>query len=197
MTKLPQHNVMIDIETLAMPTAERPPLITSIGACYFDTHFGKVLDTGHWRVDLERFDTSPFRIDATTVKWWLSQPAEAQAEVRCSSGQGDRCYTLEEALDALNRFCKRSKKLTVWANPPSFDLVAIRQCMTHYYMKPVWHYRDEACSRTALRLAPLRSMKAVPQGIEHNAKDDAIRQALTLMTSYGVVAFYEGSENGG
>lgn len=72
------NNIMLDLEFLGKPPCAR---ITNIGACFFNPLTGEIGEHFYMCVDWaeERDQDLPF--EASTVKWWLEQSADATKEL--------------------------------------------------------------------------------------------------------------------
>jgi len=172
----PKH-IMVDLETLG---TDDNSAILQIGAVRFDPNTGAISTAEGWfrqKVQL----TCPFigKIDADTVRWWMTQDKEAQRRVFTETPHD---LPLPEALDAFAQWVQDQGGVdTVWANSPSFDLKLLQQawhrCPTKEdYPFPFWKEMD---FRTVKKIG---QTLGVPQpiftGVKHDALDDAYRQAI-------------------
>ena len=164
---------MIDIESFDTgPNAH----VASVGVCVFDHE--RVVDSRYWAMNREDQGGT---FNADTVMWWMSQGNEARAAI-----VDFQKTPFKEALTQLNDFFTYKYLVsTVWAKPPTFDLVILGNLYRRNKMTPKWHYRDERCLRTLMKVAEANGIPPFIQedvhGTAHNALDDAISQANSLL----------------
>lgn len=180
------RNIMVDIETYS--TKPNAALI-QIGACTFDEK-----DTFLVSIDPDyygpyTYDSDPdFHIDPKTVAWWGTQSQEAQDSLSLHLVD-----TPKEALALFTAWIRStgfrpnySGRPTIWANPPQFDLVILRNAMDHCSMDYPWHYRQERCARTIGREFNTFAVGDESRDglIAHRADHDAIAQARWVKSIY-------------
>ena len=165
------NNVMIDIETLS--TANDAAVI-SIGAVAFDIDSGERSSGWHWQIDLASAMVNG-RVDASTLKWWITQSNEAKMasfEGKLSSLSAMRELTLLFEPDTF-----------VWAKGPSFDVAILESLCRHLRIHAPWSHRNVMCVRTIIKLAKMQGF-VEPDDIQgltsHNPMDDAIYQAMVV-----------------
>ena len=173
-------NLMVDIEALA--SGNYNPVILSIGACAFvPEHKSQSVYISHTftaSIDIDSCIAAGLEVRAKQILWWMEQPAET----RQAAFEG--AASLSHVLSAFGDFCLGVKPGCVWANPPTFDLAAIRyawQAVGYGKFSP-WSYRAERCFRTYLSslTRPQRrhvSEQAGERTGKHCALSDAIYQA--------------------
>jgi 3' exoribonuclease, RNase T-like len=163
-------HIMLDLETLdSAPTAA----IVSIGAV---------------KMDLEKFELGEefyqiikpsnqwgLTIGADTVLWWLQQAPEAQVMFRAPAEQVTDLYPALKAFSAW-----AGEVQGVWGNGATFDNVILRNAYLATGLKAPWSYRQDFCYRTMYRNFP-GDQSYAPQGVKHNALDDARNQAAALV----------------
>ncbi len=187
-------HMMIDIETLS---TRSNAAIVSIGACMFDPNleptesYVVAADAFVVGVNPDYYYTGRFHVDPKTESWWKRQSKEARAGLKINQASTlplalDRFCTWIEAQDfekTTTPWTKDSSR--VWANPPQFDLVILRDAAQHAYGSTndvPWHYRQETCCRTHMYLHPdaaadARGCQLDTGLIAHRADHDAVRQA--------------------
>ena len=184
------RHIMLDIETLS--TRSNAALV-SIGACTFDPEHvdGDTDNRFLVGIDPEWYDSvfHAFDVDPETVKWWSKQSKAARDSLLINQAQ-----TLPLAMDKLVEwfedvgFEKENWDIVgrVWANPPQFDMVILRNAADYCYGSSndvPWHYRQETCCRTHMALfrGEGLSFKGASQGlVKHRADHDAVRQARVV-----------------
>jgi len=170
-----RNHIMIDIEALDVrPTAA----IAAIGAVAFNPETGDVTDTLYCRVDIESSERSGGTIGASTVKWWLRQSADVQAELIC-----EETVTIERALADLNLFVLQKGSFgdcIVWSKGTDYDFPILYSAMAHAGVAPAWKYHQVRDVRTLLETLPLigaDSARTIPfEGAPHQALNDALHQ---------------------
>lgn len=184
-----QSHLMVDIETWDVaPSAS----VASIGACMFDPTAGPtqpIRETFYVTVSLVSNQMNERTISASTVEWWLQQSQEAR-DALMSNQVG-----LANGLASFAQWFQHNttyRPTHVWANSPSFDCVILQSAFEScrlLWPLGFWLTRDV---RTAGELAypDPKERKAVMTlfreqvGTAHNAKDDAIAQALFVAQCY-------------
>jgi hypothetical protein len=152
--------VMVDIEALG---AAEKPVITQIGAAYFDKETGEVGFTFEVKIDPVDCEKYGAKCDADTVLWWLSQSREAIDAVY--SGEKSK---LKPALHSFYDFVYEANE--IWSHA-GYDFNTLQNAM-----KMVGHkllcYKKERDIRTLIALSGV-NWKSIPrEGIHHNALDD-------------------------
>lgn len=162
------NDIMIDLETLGVHP-ESP--IISIGAVQFDLDTGRIGYDFYREIDIKYYDEYPsFKVDYSTVKWWMEQSKEAQ--IVFTNGK----ISIYDALKDFAHFyhtCSPSKN--VWSNGSGFDIVMMRTAYKITKLSVPWKYPDEKDVRTIVHLGKLKGIEKRPAktGIKHNALDDA------------------------
>lgn len=164
-------HIMLDLETLGT----RPGcVIASIGAVKFSKADG-IIERFYTRIDIVRAVEEGFVMDPNTVKWWLSQSPEAQAELIKPEAR-----STIEALWGFNDFINEGEPV-IWGNGASFDNAIMAGAYSHMGLALPWKFWNDRCYRTLKSMHPELPMpKRV--GTHHNALDDAESQALHLIT---------------
>ncbi len=189
-------HLMVDIETLS---TRSNAAIVSIGACMFNPELeddeepcAGVLASFIVGVNPDYYYTGRFHVDPKTESWWKKKSKEARAGLKINMAS-----TLPLAMDKFTTwveeqgFVKTEKpwkdgSSRVWAKPPQFDLVILRNAAQHTYGSTndvPWHYRQETCCRTHTYLNKeyahiARHFPPLTGGlVAHRADHDAIIQA--------------------
>lgn len=155
--------------------------ILSIGACANDGR-----PDFYVRVDLATSISSGLHVDASTIKWWMSQEDSA----RQSLFQETR--TLRDSLllfahwlgetmhnpNAPENVYSTEVVCELWGYPAQFDLTILGGAYRALEMKIPWHYRAPRCLRTAAALFP--SIERVQPKVAHDSLEDAKAQMQWL-----------------
>lgn len=170
----PANHIMVDIETLGVgPNA----YILSIGAATFDPMADGLTDlTFHRFIELD--GQAGGVIDPSTVKFWMSQPKDAQDKVL----RGPR-QDLAQALGDLQVFMEAIPAIEgIWAKDPDFDLVILRNAAQRYGFNrhPLFNVRLYRSVRTMLWLDKRLGEAVKPVLPKHDALADAIDQAVQV-----------------
>lgn len=174
--------VMIDIETLS---CEPNAFILSIGAVLFDWKQGWVAkgtgDQFYQSINMgaDFAGKEKFHVDPSTVHFWLMQDGLTHDTLL----EGRK--NIRELLGEFSFWVKIKAPNEVWANPPSFDLVIIRQALKVVGKDCPWHYRQERCSRTFVETCgvPKELLQQRRYGMKHHALHDAISQAEGILAA--------------
>jgi len=140
-------NIMIDIETLG---TNPDSCVLQIAATSWD---GNEIDVGFlFDVSLSEQVEAGRTIEAKTVCWWLDD--KVQSRVRSSVLGRSELVSPQAAVYALNEYIRVTRqnsddgKVTVWANPPQFDLTIIKSIMKEWGITPSWNHWEERDLRT-------------------------------------------------
>lgn len=170
----PDHG-MIDLETLG--TKSFAP-ISAIGAVAFRMDDTPMTDMFYQAITLEsNFDVG-LRPDASTLKWWLTDPKVSQ-EARDRTFNDPQACPLPMALDLFTNWLN-SRPLKLWGNSARFDLGLLENAYKACGKNAPWEFRLERCYRTIKGLPDAKEIPLPEFGTHHNALDDAIAQALHL-----------------
>ena len=131
------RHVMIDIETAATcPDAT----ILSIG----------VVDTcgteAEWRLSRHQKGRA---VCVDTMLWWAKQ--DVAVRNIAFNGESD----LDRVLIELAYYLKSTHEFRIWAKPASFDLTILAHAFGQQGISVPWHFRDERCLRTAIKLSQM------------------------------------------
>lgn len=179
----PFTNVMLDLETLdTKPTA----LILSIGAVAFDPNSFELGPTFYAELsnerDMQHQQEMGRTISPSTVTWWMQQSDEAKKIFAKTPQDGIQRLSPPVALVEFNKFLVEhgGKDCRVWGNGADFDNVVLGSLYDSYGIGRGWSYGKNRCYRTVKNICPVPYQSIVPQGVAHNALDDAVNQAQQL-----------------
>lgn len=171
---------MIDLETMSL---RANAAIISIGAVKFDPDTGKLGETFYQAVDIASYErsSSKYDIQGRTLQWWMSQSDAARAVFEDPAKEH-----IITSLIKLSAFFGGA--IYVWSNGANFDVPILENAYDVEYMFAPWKFYNVRCHRTFKNLVP-RDVIELPdldKGVEHNALDDAIKQAheVIAVTQY-------------
>ena len=166
--------LMIDIETMG-PAPDGAVL--AIGAVPFAMNGVKleIAPEDDWfdvRITLEANVRAGRKIDGDTIEWWLRQDRDAQVVLL----REPRHTNLDTVMVEFCEFVEKHGCKTVWAKPPTFDLLILRHMFGADWP---FHWRNERDVRTVLYMADTLGWKLPekPDGVKHDAVHDAYVQA--------------------
>lgn len=170
-------DIMIDLETLG--TGVDAPII-SIGCQVFDAKNLTLGSTFYVACDIrDQIDSKLRFVDASTLKWWLSQGEGAKAVFKEGAVPTPLClqelskWILREAGSSA----KTTKKAFVWGNGSSFDITLMETLFKAFNEVCPWMFYKVMDLRTFKRFVADGKKVEVKQGVAHNALDDARAQA--------------------
>lgn len=180
-------HVMVDLETL---DSRETAVILSIGAVRFSLDPPELATPEFLGlVDAEDCQRYGLTIGADTVRWWMGQSEEARQNLYIAKVPHGDCWLapapLLMNLFTFNKFVLEVPDTKVWGNGATFDNMILRNAFRACEIKPAWSYRNDLCYRTMRRMFPtnvplIEKDPAQPNGVQHNALDDARRQAKWL-----------------
>lgn len=172
-------NIMLDLETLGnKPEA----CILSIGACIFDP-VRQVVDSQFYsHIELEDSIRCGFKVDASTINWWMRQDREARQEA--FAFPANQSMRVVEALTNFGEWiyehCNDPKDVRMWGNGSDFDNVLLESAYKKLSMPSPWNFKGNRCYRTVKSI--FRNVPYPDIALRaHVAVDDAIYQAIHLM----------------
>lgn len=171
------EHIMIDCETLGLLPGSA---IISIGAVAFDpktlNEFGPRFYRNITRIS--NIECS-LKVDANTLKWWGLQSEEAKKVLQVNQ------IHLDQALTEFGQWWKDIGAVTFWSHGLNFDEPLLRVAFSEVGLDAPWNYRQVRDTRTLFWLAGFDEKSVViPGAVEHNALDDATRQALAVQMAY-------------
>lgn len=176
--------IMLDLEWMGKPPNAA---IIAIGAVAICRDSLSVLGSINLPVSLASSIAAGCKVDADTILWWMQQSDEAR-KVFADNGSA---HKLSTALSHLNDFIKLHeydspvtwRPLTkVWGYGVNADNAVIDFAYKATSVKKPWGFRVDKCFRT--RMDDFPQSIWVEYGTAHNAHDDAMAQALTLIETY-------------
>ncbi len=181
-------DVMIDLETMGLGP---DGAVVSIGAAKFDPYekvpaplgapmplAPTIVNTFKVNIDLQSALNAGLKVTASTLDFWAKQEPAARAALR-----DPEPIPLRDALREFRKFYEGTDH--VWCNAPTFDFAILRNAYTAFAQPAPWHWRHERDQRTIMDLHSLTFGHGVDQSVPwptllHDAKDDAMRQAVWL-----------------
>jgi len=162
-------HIMVDIETLG--TSPRS-VIFSVGAIKIKD--AKIAGEFLGNPSIESSLDSGFKIEAKTLKWWMTQSDEARLQFNQSTG------SLRETLRDFTYWAGPSKSLYLWGNGADFDNTHLAEAYKACKMDVPWNFWNSRCFRTLKGLFP-DSKIPLKVGTKHHALNDALAQAHHLI----------------
>lgn len=171
--------LMLDLETMS---TKPDSAIIAIGAVVADENFNVVAE---FEVCVDPQDAMRYgRCDGETVLWWLQQ----QAWRKAWSGEASLLSALHRLLDFLVPF--QNQITEVWANPPSFDLVILKNALNQFNLEWPFSHRDERDFRTYWKMTCKR-LKVDLNRIEPNEPHMPLSDCLAQIQSLKVLRSIE------
>lgn len=186
-------HAQIDIETLGV--SETAPII-SIGAVLFDPQATDTFEALYGRAFLRLIDIEDAinvcgPVEGSTLKWWFTQSDVAIKRlvsgevVSLKSALADLWIYTHVRGDRNPAVATLPLPTNVWAKSPSFDLKIINNACAKLKTKNPFFFSTERCVRTAIDLAfPDGDVPEFSSGVAHDARDDAVNQALAIQACY-------------
>ena len=165
-------HLMVDLETLS---TDPRAVVLSLGAVVF-TH-EDIVHTLYAELDVrEQIESYHRHVSADTLQWWMKQSHAARTVFAPQNPQ-----KLHEVISQLKDMLTPVEwgSIMVWSNGGSFDIPILHTICTDVGINIPWQFFNERCYRTMKNTFP--NVKPVPfEGVEHNALNDALHQALHL-----------------
>lgn len=179
-----KEHCMTDLETMDTIASS---IILSIGAVMFDKE-GMSSSQFYTVVNYKSCVELGLTESESTRDFWnkqkISNPDAYEVVRKAEAGEG---VDIHEALEDLSRWfkdCSINGKL--WGNGADFDNPILNYAYTKAGIAIPWEPSNGRCYRTMK--AAFNGVKAIRQGVYHNALDDAKTQAVHLIeiaNSYG------------
>jgi len=170
-------SIMLDIETLSTrPNAT----IVSIGAVKFDFDWG-ITERFYINVDPSDGKRLGCHIEEATCTWWSKQPVEASSAWRIDP------KPVQHAIKEFSDWIGPDGHM-VWANGAAFDIPILENSFRLTEQNIPWKYWHINDYRTVLNILGYNNKKlrsADKNTVYHNALDDAVFQAETLIKLLG------------
>jgi hypothetical protein len=170
-------HALIDLET--MGNSSFAPIV-AIGAVKFDPWGVETTkdDEFYMLVDLGSSMRAGMQPDSSTIYWWLGQ-SEAARKALLEPVQ----HELGDALADFAQWYQGAERF--WCHGATFDAVILNNAYGLVGMKTPWDHRTVRDTRTLFELAGMSKSKE--GGVEHNAKDDAVRHAMDVQKAYAIL----------
>lgn len=169
MNALLHEEAMVDIECLS---TEPDAAVISIGLCLFDAQ--QILASREILLDPR---LSPGHRDARTISWWESQdPKVWEHAMSGKLAPSQACHTFREIIQEWG-------VEILWANPPQFDIVILRNLFKVSDVEFPIHHANERDFRTMRKLAGQYGIdysEPYDRRVAHDAESDAVCQAQSL-----------------
>lgn len=164
-------HVMVDLETLGKRAG---CVVISIGAVAFDPETDILGPEFYTVINRESCLQVGLQEDQETLNWWSQQQHAARIIVDQATEGG---ILLSEALDNFTEYLSQFGLSTVhlWGNGSDFDNTILSACYSATDKQIPWLFWNNRCYRTLKNLRP--ELRAVRNGVHHNALDDAKFQA--------------------
>lgn len=120
-------HVMIDTETLGRAPGS---VVRSVAAVEFDPQTGETGRQKVWKIDLTDSIRYGFKVEASTLKWWMMQSDEARREFV----EGAET-PLEDFLEDFMQFIAATDEgndFTLWCLQLDFDVAMLRSMYSWY-----------------------------------------------------------------
>lgn len=176
--------IMLDLEWMGKPPNAAIIAIGAVAICREDLC---VLGSISLPVSLASSMAAGLKVDASTIIWWMQQSDEARSVFL----DNESAHKLSTALHHLNSFISlhehgdpdKFRPLTkVWGYGVNADNSVIDTAYKAASIEKPWSFRADKCFRTRMDDFPQGIWK--DYGTAHNAHDDAMAQALTLIETY-------------
>lgn len=170
---------MVDLETLGTTPGS---VILSIGAREFDPRRQLRGSFFYATINLASSLEAGLTKSEDTLKWWGTQPAEAQEVLR--EANSPITPVLGEVLTDFGKFFQRCHaKARIWGNGAAFDPVLLECAYEAAGLRAPWGHQEVMCYRTIRHLAPQVEPPTFI-GVAHNALDDADMQVTHMLEVY-------------
>lgn len=179
---------MIDLETLDINLSA---VILSIGAVRFllpkkgeeiEGEFILYRDNPFYEVvDINDQLYQGRTVSGDTIRWWMVQDPEVQTAAFALN-----THPLKDTLHQLFMFVNQEPDTMVWGNGANFDISILEHAYQKTRLPAPWGYNNVRCYRT-LKTTWSDVPEEAFQGMEHNALDDAINQALHTQRIYEII----------
>lgn len=175
-------HLMIDLETLS--TAGDAAIVQIGLAPFWIDGEGLAAEGLQINVDPQSCIDLGFRIDWSTLHWWMMQEQDAR-EALPLPGKG---LPIGRALVQVGDYIRKlqtmegAERLYVWSNGATFDIPILGHAFRLLGMEEPWGYQDARDTRTLSMLA-LNVIKPKAM-VKHRALDDAVAQVLWVQNMW-------------
>ena len=158
------NRLMIDFETLDVAEC---PVILSMGAVVFNEN--RIIATLYHKVDQQSCLDLGCTISESTIEWWSKQSEEAREAA--FGGKLNIAVAIQDLVDLYkNNDCGE-----IWSRGALADIRWANNILDKLNIEKPWKFWEEMCFRTFLKYSP--EFVFCPDGVKHNALDDAANQA--------------------
>lgn len=120
-------HVMIDTETLGRTPGS---VVRSVAAVEFDPRTGETGRQKVWKIDLADSIRYGFKVEASTLKWWMMQSDEARRDF-VEGAETPLEDFFEEFMEFLDD-TDEEKDFTLWCLQLDFDVAMLRSMYSWY-----------------------------------------------------------------
>lgn len=175
----PMDHYSLNCETLS---TEPNAAVIAIGVVQFDPNTARQGKKMYWSIDIASAMKSG-RVDADTLLWWMKQDPRTQKVFF-----EDKKVPLVQALDELATFMRSNSMAPIlWVNKVQADVFWLINAYKNgtVGLQPPWHHRNVRDMPTLVDAAGMTGTEwPFPQGVKHNALDDAIYQAHIISMAW-------------
>jgi hypothetical protein len=169
---------MLDTETWGLTPGSH---LRSLGAVVFDPYEGALGDKFY--CNIAAAPAYGLTSDEGTRLWWSKQSFHAREAL--NRKQLDLSVALVRFSQWFRKAAEDPETIRVWAHGPHFDCPIVEAAYRAVKLPVPWHYRAPRDTRTMLEAAGMDPTSDFPAvGVEHNALDDAVSQALGVMEAF-------------
>jgi hypothetical protein len=174
-------HLMIDCETLGLIPGDA---VVQIAVLEFDPYlpleFGR---SAVWYVSLYQSIRND-RIDADTLRWWMSQSEAARRRVFGAEGAEKPTYTILADMHDFWSTLPGGAHTPLWAHGAAFDTPMIQAVLSGpTRAKMPWDYHALRDTRTLYDLVG-GAPEALVRGVPHDAVDDCRAQATQVQQAF-------------
>ena len=168
------NHVMIDLETFGQTPG---CLVKSIGAVSFNMN--GINDDWRRNISIDSSLQEGFFVEGGALKFWLTQVApDTQAALFHHEVE------LRAAIESLFAWFLHVKGKWVWSHGATFDIPILSVIYSRLGLKLPWEFRDARDTRTLYSLLPSGKPNVRRITSQHDALEDAIFQAHSVITAY-------------
>jgi hypothetical protein len=191
-------DIMLDLETVGLCDN---PVITQLSAVAFSFEDGNILGTFNEHIGIRNSVKKGFKIDSSTIEWWLSQSDDIYNEVFMKALLSET--KIEDILVAFTEWLRKLKlefgldhktNINTWGNGIAADNKWIQQAYKLCNMEVPWKYYEDRDVRTLVdigkRIFNHDHKKLVFEGKVHNALDDCKHQIKYCLEVYNLIKNY-------
>jgi hypothetical protein len=194
-------HLMVDIETLGVRTTAP---ITSVGAVLFDPQATDTFEALYERAFLRIVDIDDAvkvcgPAEGGTLKWWFGQKDEAIKRMVSGDSISVKAALSDLWIYSHVRGDRNPAVATlplpthIWAKSPDFDCKILESACDRVQIKYPFFFAHQRCVRTAQDLAfPDGELPQFSTGVHHDARDDAVNQALMIQACYRALGLGRG-----